>query len=88
MASEERFRLERELFSKVQQTQREYKIAAAEYNQRNEDIKSDEGVNTDRWTAFCQAGERERVALERYKRALRAFTDLVVYKQPPITNTH
>jgi hypothetical protein len=82
---EDRERLEGELLDRLRAAESLYRVSAAEYVQLREKY-ADMLNNPDGASALHQAAKRERVALEKYSRALRVFTDLVVGGRLPGTS--
>ena len=81
----ERERLEKKLLEKMQAAERAYRAAAAEYKSIRAEF-ADMLDHPDGTAAVSQAALHERVAVENYRRALRAFTDFILHGRLPPEN--
>jgi hypothetical protein len=75
----DRERLERELLERLRAAEKNYCAAVAECDHARKRY----GGMADNAHALGRASENERIAVEAYSRALKAFTDLVVHRRVP-----
>jgi DNA-binding NarL/FixJ family response regulator len=78
----DRTQLKQELFQKIKTAETVYRAAAAEYKSTKRKLR-EMRAHPDAARAWYNAAGKERLAIQQYVAALRAFTDFVVYNRSP-----